>query len=116
MGDALQKERGIAAQLKNNLQDVSACMMSAGNSTYPGELAVDDAGRVADELFEVIAELTPVAQPNAVPAAPPTVTTVSALPPELEQLVKLAVQNAMEKEKAAIYAEGVKAGAKMQQK
>jgi len=112
---ALEKERGIAAQLKSNLQDVSACMMVGDDSTDPGEVAAREAGSLANQLFEVFAELTPVPQPSAVPATPSPVTTLSGLGPEMGTLVKLAVQKEMEKERTAIYAAGVKAGAKMQQ-
>jgi len=113
--DALEKERGIAAQLKNNLQDVSACMVVADNSTEACEVAAGDAGSLANQLFEVFAELTPVPQPSGVSATPLPVTTLSGMGPETEMLVKLAVQKEMEKERMAIYAAGVKAGAKMQQ-
>jgi len=114
--DALDKERGIAAQLKNNLKDVAECMMVADDSTDPGRVAAVDVGNLTDELFEVLAELTPLPMPATATPSPVTVTTLNGLSPDMERLVKLKVQQEMEKKREAIYAEGVAFGANMQQK
>lgn len=114
--EALQKQQEVAMQLKQNLQDLSATMMPANHSQEYGESAENDIQNRADQVFQVFDELTPVPESTPIAATPSPVTTLSGIGPELAMLIKLEIQQTMDKEREKIFADGVKQGRQLQQR